>query len=206
MQRVAIYQDQEKLEKFYQQLKETENALQGIVNRFKLTTGHCPNLAEIRAMFDPEGHFDPERLKDVIMGRMYPAKEIEIHGVMVSRAKLREIVSLPDLADLAETLQFIADHIGIEFINFFQIDENTAQVKQIGDRINSHADNFKIYASGSGELERLDQARQVAGIFTNIVKEYQIDPARLEIPGFVTNTKYGDFVAEVDFVKHSKLK
>ncbi len=206
MQRVIIYQDQEKLDKFYQQLQETENALQGIVNRFKLTTGHCPNLPEIRAMFDTEGRFDPERLKDVIMGRMYPGKEIEVHGVMVSRAKLREIVTLPDLADLAETLKFIADNIGIEFINFFQIDENSAQVKQIGDRINSHADNFKIYASGSGELERLDQARQVAGIFTNIVKEYQIDPARLEIPGFVINTKYGGFAAEVDFVKHSKLK
>ena len=86
---------------------------------------------------------------------MYPAQEIEIHGVKVDRKKLREIITLPDLSALTETLQFIGNiipEIG-NFFNFFQIDEEREKVRRLNDRIESQADNHKVYAVTNGEID-----------------------------------------------------
>lgn len=208
MKRVPIYENKDELVKFYGQLNQTENALQGVVSRFKQTTGHCPNLTEIQSMFDKNGKFSPDLLREAILLRMYPAQEIEIHGVKVDRKKLREIITLPDLSALTETLQFIGNiipEIG-NFFNFFQIDEEREKVRRLNDRIESQADNYKLYAVTNGEMDRLRMAQTCAGVFNQMVKDYCIDPHRLEIPGFVIYDEFGGFHQEIDFVIHSKLK
>lgn len=202
-----IYEDTEKVKQFMTKLFETRDALKGAVNQFAKVTGHCPSVFEIRACFDAKGKFSAERLRTVVLTRLYPDTITEVHGIKLNRDQLHKIVQVPDLSDLTQTMQLVELLIpGEEFWNYFQIDENRREVREINDRVTAYCDNFRIYAITGGELERLRMAQTCAGVFNQMVKDFGIDPHRLEIPGFVIYDEFGGFHQDIDFVIHSKLK
>lgn len=200
-----IYEDTEKVKQFMTKLFETRDALQGAMNQFAKVTGHCPSVFEIRACFDEKGKFSAEKLRTVVLTRLYP-DTMEVHGIKLNRDQLHKIVQVPDLSDLTQTMQLVELLIpGENFWSYFHIDENRREVREISDRVTAYCDNFRLYAVTSAEVDRLQQAYTVAGVFNAMVAESKIDPARLIIPGFLRYNQFGGFAPDPEYIKNQKL-
>lgn len=201
-----VYEDQQAVHEFNTKLMDTRNALQGATSQFNRITGHCPSIDELRACFDKKGKFSPDLLREVVLMRLYPDAETEVHGIRLNRAQLHKVVEVPDLSELGATLQLLQTLFpGESFWSYFSIDETRLEVRAISARVDAYLDNFRVYAVTGGELERLEQAHTVAGIYNSMVKESGIDPARLAIPGFLFWNEFGGFAPDPHYVKNSTL-